>query len=145
MSTTTYNREGIDYGTTVTLTTVICYSCAMPFAMPEELRQRRLKDHEGFYCPNGHRQYYIGESEEEKLKKQLAQKEKIIADKQESINYWNEQYHNQLNSKRTLKGHHTRLKNKIQQGICPCCDKKFGDLAAHMESEHPDFQHSKEK
>lgn len=37
------------------------------------------------------------------------------------------------------KGHLTRVKNRIANGVCPCCNRSFTPLADHMASEHPDF------
>jgi len=49
-----------------------CANCGLVFAMLKSHRDKRLKDHKSFFCPNGHGQHYIGKSEEEKLKDELA-------------------------------------------------------------------------
>lgn len=36
-------------------------------------------------------------------------------------------------------GQVTKLKNRVGHGVCPCCNRSFGNLARHIESEHPTF------
>ncbi len=43
------------------------------------------KSHNWFYCPAGHVQHYIGESDEERLKRELLTEQKRVADKQSLI------------------------------------------------------------
>ncbi len=58
--------------------TVECCNCGMPFAMTRDFKRRRLDDHKLFHCPAGHSQYYTGKSEAEKLKEQLAAKQRQL-------------------------------------------------------------------
>lgn len=37
------------------------------------------------------------------------------------------------------KAAHTRTKNRIAKGVCPCCSRTFLDLQRHMQTKHPDF------
>jgi hypothetical protein len=37
------------------------------------------------------------------------------------------------------KGQKTRIKNRIARGVCPCCNRSFADLGAHMQQKHPHF------
>lgn len=41
--------------------------------------------------------------------------------------------------RRGYKAAKTRVMNKIAKGLCPCCGKKFDDLAGHMAERHPDY------
>lgn len=53
------------------LVTVECATCYMPFGMTKTTQDRLRKCHNAFYCPSGHVNYYSGETQEEKLRKQL--------------------------------------------------------------------------
>src|SRR4051794_36726317 len=55
---TVYNTRNAAGVTTTWLETEVCYSCSVLFAMPKEMRLRRLNDGGGFWCPNGHMQFY---------------------------------------------------------------------------------------
>jgi hypothetical protein len=37
------------------------------------------------------------------------------------------------------KGHATRITKRAKAGVCPCCNRTFKQLAAHMASQHPTF------
>ncbi|WP_409029415.1 hypothetical protein [Gracilimonas sediminicola] len=118
-----------------------CCQCGMPFAMTEDFSDRRLKDGKNFYCPKGHSQYYTSGREKDKEIEKL---------KGERDRYKNRMYHykeeaeHKENQRRGHKAAHTRLKNKIQKGECPCCGEVFSDLKHHMESQHPDYQDHEE-
>lgn len=59
--------RGVHVNTDTELVTEECFSCHTTFAMPAELRRLALADHGiFFYCPNGHRQHYLGKTEADK-------------------------------------------------------------------------------
>ena len=119
---------------TITFSPVECCECHTQFAMTVETKQQFQNDHEWFYCPFGHKQYYTGKSEKEELKYQLDQAER---------DYRRERQHRQgvENSLRTTKGHVTRIKNRVANGTCPCCRRHFANLERHMHSQHPEYTH----
>lgn len=53
----------------VSITKITCYQCNVPFWLLEEHQEKLVKCKNTFYCPNGHAQSYIGESDREKLKR----------------------------------------------------------------------------
>lgn len=55
-----------------------CAWCGIPFALTVDLRNKLLKCHNTFYCPNGHRQSYVEKSEEEKLREKIKAQEYTI-------------------------------------------------------------------
>lgn len=120
---------------TGTLAIVTCGVCGITFAAPEDLLERARRDHvTNFWCPLGHKLHYLGETEEQKLRRQL---------KQERINSgW---YHDQLQaserSKAAIKGHLTRARNKVAEGRCPApgCGQHFANVREHMKHKHPDY------
>ena len=119
--------------------TMECCNCGMSFAMTESFYDRKKKDHEGFYCPEGHGQNFTGKTTEQKLKEQL-QREKLerqgAEDRAEKS--W-QRAEKAIREKRAFKGHLTRTKNRIAAGLCPCCKRNFENLGNHMKSQHPDY------
>lgn len=135
---------------TITLVAEECYLCGTPFAMPSTLRKERLADHRAFYCPNGHGQVYTGETEAQKLAKQLKAKQDELGREK----HWREQSeeHARDLAKRVVherarvngyKGAIARTKNRVAKGQCPCCSHKFKDLKTHMVTEHPNWNPDK--
>ena len=34
---------------------------------------------------------------------------------------------------------HKRMRERVMNGVCPCCNRTFQNLREHMKSEHADF------
>lgn len=110
-----------------------CCTCGMPFAMTQDFHNQKLKDHETFYCPKGHPQHYTGKSQEQKLKEQLARKQEQL-DAQQARAARLEQQQKQVT--RSYK----KMRERVKNGVCPCCNRTFQNLMDHMKTEHPDFE-----
>ncbi len=70
------------------------------------------------------------ESAADKLRKENAQLQSRLADAREAKN---------SADKRTsaIKGQMTKLKNRIENGVCIHCNRTFQNLARHMKCKHP--------
>jgi len=123
-------------GQTITAETTIvaetCANCGIVFGLGAHFMQERRNDHKGFYCPNGHSLSYSQKSEAEQLRQQLKSAESRATS-------WKDQAETSENRRRAQKGVTTRLKNRIANGVCPCCQRSFVDLARHIAGQHPDF------
>lgn len=116
----------------LTLTEIECANCITHFAMDESLRKRCLQTGREFYCPNGHSNWYKN-NELDRLKRER----KSLEDR----TYWAEQEAAQAKRERTaIKGQLTKVKNRIANGVCPCCNRTFSNVARHMTTKHPDFK-----
>lgn len=126
----------VDYATglsqTVHLKWTTCISCGVPIAMPSEMFDRRVKDQRTFYCPNGHSQHFTGKTEAQKLRDRLRVAES-------NVTFYRDQLEASERSKRAIRGHLTRIKRRIANGVCPCCNRSFKDVQRHMDSQHPEF------
>lgn len=112
-----------------------CYKegCNCLFAMTLDMNNRRRADHKSFYCPNGHSQCYQGETEVAKLKRQLGDANSTVE--------W--QRANRLRAERqaaAARGQVTKIKKRVGNGVCPCCNRTFSNMARHMQMQHPDFK-----
>lgn len=113
--------------TTVAFEVNTCISCGVKFGIPSEFDQKLRQNHEAFYCPNGHKQWYVGESEAEKLRKELKRKEQEVAD----------QVRAKLQAQSELESAQRKLK-RVAKGVCPCCNRSFSNLHKHMTTKHPE-------
>lgn len=118
---------------------IYCYKCSVGFAVGASIRKRWLDSGDSFYCPAGHSQHYT-ESEVQKLKKQLEAEQRSV--QFHKNNAAAEREAREATERRLIarKGANTRLRNRIKNGVCPCCTRSFSNLAKHMKSEHPEFQ-----
>lgn len=117
----------------------VCCNCFTHFAMDSDLRRRRLEQGGTFYCPNGHGQHFT-ENVVENLKKQNASLSKRAAWAEESAARAREEAERTKREKTAIKGHLTRTRKRIANGICPCCSRTFANVAQHIENKHPDFK-----
>jgi len=129
---------------TGTLVVQDCCVCGITFGVPADFDRRRLDDHKSFYCPAGHAQSYTGKTEAQKLREQLARTQQ----QRDNAYSSNTSLRDQLGAtERSLRGHKaakTRIKNRIAAGVCPCCNRRFENLARHMSGQHPNYNHQED-
>jgi len=110
-----------------------CYKCGVPMFIPAEMNKKLLSTQDSFYCINGHQQCYIGDSEETKLKRKL----EIERDTNKFLRKQNETERNRTRAQKAAK---TRIKNRIKNGVCPCCNRYFANVHKHMLTVHPEHK-----
>jgi len=120
---------------TEALVVISCGKCGIHFGVPENFNQDK-KDHQtGFYCPNGHCRAYNGQTRDQKI----AELEKRV----ENAHDYNRELHETIDHKdNQIRGHksaNTKLKKRVANGVCPCCNRTFQNLHRHMKGQHPDY------
>jgi hypothetical protein len=123
---------------TVTFETITCGACGIAFWVPDWFYRDRLKTHEEWYCPNGHSRVFLGETEEQRLKKKLEQAQKDMA-------WWREGYAErsaavvaERKAHAATKGKLTKTRNRLAAGVCPYCHRNFVALGRHIRGQHPE-------
>lgn len=121
------------------LETTQCSECGIIYAIPKD-RLDRERNHKGkgWYCPNGHSQVFK-ETEAMRLKHKLDQMEADRDWYRNSREKVIEQRDGALRSLSATKGHLTRTKKRIANGVCPCCHRHFENLERHMKGKHPEY------
>lgn len=128
----------------VELVNVTCW-CGMPHAVPAELRDKQKRDHANgkrqtaICCPLGHRYVISGESKCDQLEAELKRRETITQRERQRHDQTRAELRQTQRSLIAQKGVTTRLKNRAKNGVCPCCNRHFKNLARHMASQHPEF------
>ena len=115
----------------VTLEMQTCITCGVEFGVPGLLDDELQKNHRSFYCPNGHQQYYLGETEEERLRKKV----RFLKDDIEIRIKENTELFKNLNG---ALGKITSLKKRAKAGLCSQCRRHFANLQRHMDTKHPE-------
>lgn len=116
-----------------------CISCGVLFALAVDLDNELRQNHKTFYCPWGHGQSYRGKTdvqiarEERDAARSLAERESNRRRAAEA-----EAAHARR-SAAAQRGWNTRIRNRIANGVCPCCTRSFENVRRHMETEHPDY------
>jgi len=117
---------------------VSCYSCGNHFGVTSELHERAVEDKKGvLYCPAcGQQTRWIGRTEDQK---KIAQLERKLKWEAEELAKQIIEKKLAQNSLRATKGVITKIKKRIHNGVCPCCNRSFKNLERHMKSKHPDY------
>lgn len=129
--------QGYDYAGRAIIITESCCNCGVVFGLHEPTYNQRREDGKNFFCPNGHSQHY-SETEASRLKKEL--------EKERQRRTWAEQERDNQRAKtikaqkRTsaFKGEVTKIKKRVHNGVCPCCNRSFQNLKRHMATKHPE-------
>jgi hypothetical protein len=119
-----------------------CASCGVVFGITSEYEAARREDARTFHCPNGHTLSWK-ESEADRLKKERdsAIRQRDWANQREQAT--RDQLQASERSLRATKGHITRLRNKIANGVCPVpgCHRYFENVHRHITGQHPEWAH----
>lgn len=116
-----------------------CITCGTVFGVTDDYHRQLKRSHKSFYCPNGHSQFYPGQSELEKVRDELTRERAEHDQTRASRDDQARRAKHQERRARVMKGHHTRLKRRVSAGCCPCCNRTFQNLARHMAGQHPTY------
>lgn len=125
---------------TTTLVTEECCTCGVLFAITKDLYDRCQRESgvgtgRAFYCPNGHQQWYVGKSDEQKLREAQAE----LRAERDNAAFWKSEEAKRKRELAKAKREATALKKRTAAGVCPCCNRSFVQLARHMKGQHPDY------
>lgn len=133
---------------TETYTVVRCghQDCDIKFGMPDHFYNKRIKDHKNWYCPNGHIRHFASESEEEALRRQLAEKERMLNVNRTMLADARRENETLIRSRRSIQAHAKQMKVRAAAGVCPAgCKRHFANLQRHIATKHPTWKHEETK
>lgn len=108
-----------------------CPSCGVAVGLAKSYIAERRGDKRNFYCPNGHVMSYR-KSESDLLK------EKLASAQREAQRYQHDAIKAE-SEKLKVVSQYKRIRDRVMNGVCPCCNRTFQNLANHMKTQHPDF------
>jgi hypothetical protein len=115
-------------------------SCGGTYAINEEYRSVMQDNGAGWRCPYCATSWgYFGNSEADRLKKQLAEETKLKMRALADANNLRSQAEKLEADASQARAEAARLKNRSAHGVCPCCTRTFSNLSQHMQSKHPEF------
>lgn len=116
------------------LVVVTCW-CGIAHAIPSDLnRWASQSDRNTVYCPLGH-EWVVRDSVENKLKRERDRSSYL----QSRVDQEQARADHEASRAAGYKGHLTRVKKRVGNGVCPCCNRSFVNLARHMAGQHPDY------
>lgn len=125
------------------LVTTTCW-CGIPHAIPEALYRAASEDpKQAVFCPLGH-EWVRRKSASQIEREKREQLERRLADERDTSRRWRDRAEAEARSAAAYKGHLTRAKKRIANGVCPvpgCKRSGFERVLAHIASQHPDWLH----
>lgn len=121
------------------LQVITCGGCGVVYGLDVEFYNKKKEDHTGFNCPNGCSRYFSGESDKDKLQREISSLQNRISIHQNIINNKNHQIQQLNYSVRAQKAAKTKILNRVKNGVCPCCNRTFKDLQNHFKTKHPEL------
>ena len=144
MTITVPTTEDFKYNEQVQLTVINCGICGGTYAINERRRQFCFERGEGWHCPYCRTSWgYFNDSENERLKKELERERKRKEWAEQEALRQREQRIAAEHKARAERAAKTRIKNRVGNGVCPCCTRTFTNLARHMASKHPEYAQEK--
>lgn len=125
---------------TIEIVHVICgtQGCGMHFGLERTLYNARRKDGGHFYCPNGH---YVNwsDTENDKLRADKLRLEARLEHVRNERDDAQKHASVQMGRATRFKNERDRIKTRIANGVCPCCNRSFQNVKRHMTTKHPNF------
>lgn len=102
--------------------------CGLDFAMSREFFDQTKRTGETWHCPRGHKRRWTGSTTEQELERANA-KATHLAD----------QLHAAGAEAERLRVTLLRDRHRFANGVCPCCNRSFENVARHVRGQHPDY------
>lgn len=120
--------------TSIDLELVDCANCGVIFGLPAHLAEARRRIGGSCYCPNGH--YLSWKSTElDRLQREVNAARVAVAAARDQLGAAER-------SNAALRGVITKERKRVGNGVCPCCNRTFANLARHMDGVHPGYADS---
>lgn len=136
------NRQHV-YPLTTHLEVHECGKCGIIWGCPEDYLDARRRDGQTFYCPNGHGRVFR-ETDLDRERKRTAQLERRLSAERDTAERYRDNWERERRSAIAYKGHLTRIRKRIANGVCPvpgCKRSGFTRVLSHIASQHPDWLH----
>ena len=120
-----------------------CDDCGVLMGVDNAWLEARRKDAGTIYCPNGHKLSYS--KSEADIQRERAEVAEAAAKAQRNrAQQAEEAARYQRRRVAALRGHLTRMRNRIAAGVCPvpgCQRTGLTQTLRHIQSQHPDWLH----
>lgn len=123
----------------LTLEHVTC-ECGGTYALAARYIEQKRNLGGGWHCPYCQVGWgYFDGGKLARLEKQLVAKDAALDQARADASYQREIREHAERRVSALRGVVTRTKRSVGSGACPCCGKRFKDLADHMAEKHPKY------
>jgi DNA-binding XRE family transcriptional regulator len=100
------------------------------FAVLASVKEKWQNTHKSWWCPQcGSCRHYTGETNDQRRLREAQQKAteaQLRASQAEA-------------KAASVVKSYKKIRDRVKNGVCPCCNRTFENLARHMSTQHPDF------
>lgn len=121
---------------TISFVTMQCGGCGVFHGLEHYHHEQLVKEGGSFCCPNGCKRTFA-ESEAQRLRKKLAATEARLDRTKAARDYEAREREAADRRASAARGQVTKIKNRVKNGVCPCCSRHFTNLQRHIETKHP--------
>ena len=112
--------------------------CGVHFGLERVYHDARRRDGKQFYCPNGHHVAW-NESELDKIRAEKLRLESSLDWTRKQRDEAQKETITQKQRASRFKNDRDRIKTRVSNGVCPCCNRQFAQLRQHMSTKHPGY------
>jgi hypothetical protein len=139
-------KRGYMYGVKTTLVVWECpaQGCGIVYGIPQEFANSLQSQGGSYYCPNGHELSW-DETDADRERKRAERAERRLRAEEDTSRRLTDNLRHQEHRARALKGHLTRMRNRIANGVCPvpgCKRSGFTNVMRHIAAKHPEWHHN---
>lgn len=111
--------------------------CGVPHAIPSDLMRQANQTGLAVFCPLGHK-WVVGKTEAQELREKLEAAQRTVIRERNWRASAERDTEAERRSKAAVRGHLTRMRNKVTNGVCPVpsCRRHFDNVQAHLAGEH---------
>jgi hypothetical protein len=129
-------QRGDTYAGYTDLEVMCCPICGVLYAAPEKMLDEARKDPGiGWCCINGHSLHFPGKTPDQKVK----EARDALARERAHHDQTHARLIAQKGATTRVRNEKARLIGRVANGVCPCCNRTFKQLARHMAAKHPDY------
>jgi hypothetical protein len=115
-----------------------CPSCGVEVVVPSNLLSALRSNKREFFCVNGHPQSFR-EREVDRLQRQLEIEQAARRRAEELRQAALAEAETARRGAAVASGRLRALKQRVKNGVCPCCHRSFVQLQRHIATKHPEF------
>lgn len=134
------------YETWVTLVVWECPTCGIVYGIPDSFAKALREVGGSYWCPNGHVLRWT-ETAADRERKRAEAAERSLRAERDTSQRWKDNANRERRSAIAYKGHLTRMRNRVANGVCPvpgCKRSGFKQVMSHIATQHPDWLHEHE-
>jgi hypothetical protein len=135
--------RGTTYGVVTDLIVWECpaLGCGIVYGIPKHFADALRRKGGHYWCPNGH-QLSWDETDLDREKKRREAAERRAKNYEQQADWERDRAERERRTAIALRGHLTRIRNRIAAGVCPvpgCRRSGFTQIMRHLASKHPDW------